>query len=274
MNSNPSVVIPTVFAPFPEVVAAQSTRHGGISAAPFNSLNLGKNTGDAPESVAENRRRFCESLGFLPQQMAWAKQVHGCEIRRVEAPGGAEGFDALITNRPGILLGVSVADCAPILVFDRQNKAVAAIHAGWKGTAAQIVTKTLRAMRAAFGTQGKYCWAYIGACISECSYEVGEEVANVFNSPFKRFDTCRQRFFVDLKKANAAQLTDFGVPESQIEVSPYCTFLHNELFFSHRKDEGVTGRGMGVVGMMNDEWRSRSRHFSVFEGRWKTGHFD
>jgi uncharacterized protein, YfiH family len=252
MNPNPLAVIPAVFEQFSAVVAAQSTRLGGVSAAPFDSLNLGKNTGDAPESVAENRRRLCESLGFLPQQLAWAKQVHGCEIRQVKAPGGADGFDSLITDVPGIPLGVSVADCTPILVYDRQNKAVAAIHAGWRGAAAQIVAKTLRAMRDAYGTEGEHCWAYVGACISECSYEVGEEVAAEFDSPFKRFDADRQRFFVDLKKANAAQLADFGVPEGQIEISPHCTYLQNDLFFSHRKDGGATGRGMGVVGMMND----------------------
>ncbi len=240
---------PAIFAQFPNLAAAQSTRHGGISPAPFYSLNLGKSTADDPANVAENRRRFCAALGFQPAQMAWSKQVHGDQIRLVSEPGGAEGFDALTTNVPGILLAVSVADCTPILVYDARQQAVAAIHAGWRGTVAGIVAKTLNFMKKTFGTSGADCFAYIGACIDECSFEVGDEVAAEFAEPFKRFDAERGKFFVDLKKANAAQLLAFGVPENQIEISSYCTMLHSDDFFSHRKDGGVTGRGMGVIGL-------------------------
>lgn len=242
-------ILPSIFAPFPTLVAAQSTRHGGVSPAPYHSLNLGKNTDDAPANLAENRRRFCSALGFRPEQMAWSKQVHENKILHVTQSGGAEGFDALVTNVPGILLSVSVADCTPILVYDARNQAISAIHAGWRGTVAGIVAQTLTFMGMEFGTAGKDCYAYIGACIDECSFEVGDEVAAAFARPFKRFDTERNKFYVDLKKANAAQLLAFGVPETQIEISPYCTLRHHEDFFSHRKDGGVTGRGLGVIGL-------------------------
>jgi len=155
-----------------------------------------------------------------------------------------------VTNGPSILLAVSVADCTPILVYDARQKAVAAIHAGWRGTVAGIVHKTLIFMEKAFETNAADCFAYIGACIDECSFEVGEEVAVAFAEPFKRYDTGRGKFFVDLKKANAAQLLAFGIPESQIEISPYCTLRNADDFFSHRKDKGVTGRGMGVIGLL------------------------
>lgn len=243
------MIQPKIFAQFPNLTAAQSTRHGGVSPAPYLSLNLGKSTADDPANVAENRRRFCTSLGFQPAQMAWSKQVHGDQIRHAIEPGGSAGFDALVTKVPGILLAVSVADCTPILVYDARQQAIAAIHAGWRGTVAGIVAKTLVFMEKAFETSGEDCFAYIGACIDECSFEVGDEVAAAFAESFKRFDAERGKFFVDLKKANAAQLIAFGIPEAQIEISPYCTMRHAADFFSHRKDQGVTGRGLGVIGL-------------------------
>jgi len=240
---------PKIFSQFPNLAAAQSTRHGGVSPAPYYSLNLGKSTADAPVHVAENRRRFCAALGFRPEQMAWSKQVHGDQVRRVFGSGGSEGFDALVTNVPGILLAVSVADCTPILVYNKRQKVVAAIHAGWRGTVAEIIVKTLIIMEKEFEIRSEDCFAYVGACIDECSFEVGDEVAAEFAQPFKRFDVELGKFFVNLKKANVAQLIAFGIPENQIEISPYCTVLHHEDFFSHRKSGGQAGRGMGVIGM-------------------------
>ncbi len=246
---NTLFITPHIFQPDPQVLAAQSTRHGGVSPAPFHSLNLGKSTADQPENVAENRRRFCAALGIETGQLAWSKQVHGTEIRHVTAPGGAEGFDALICATPGIALAVSVADCTPILIYDTQNQAVAAVHAGWRGTAAGIVRQTLERMQQAYGTSGAHCRAFIGACIDECSFEVGDEVAEAFDPAFKRWDARRQKFFVDLKNANAAQLLEAGVPAAHVEISTFSTVLHNYDFFSHRLEKGTTGRMMAVIGM-------------------------
>lgn len=234
---------------YPAVVAAESTRHGGVSPAPYHSLNLGKSTEDATENVLQNRLLFCRALGFEPAQMAWSKQVHGDQVRLVTAPGGAEGFDALITNQPDILLGVSVADCTPILVYDAKQKAVAAIHAGWRGTAAQIVLKTLKRMGTEYGSVGSDCYAYVGTCIDECSFETGPEVAEVFAEKFKRFDAVRQKHFIDLKSANQQQLLDWGVPAAQIQVSAFCTVRNKADYFSHRAERGVTGRMLAVIGI-------------------------
>ena len=240
---------PAVFAPFPRLIAAESTRHGGVSPAPFYSLNLGKSTPDDPENVAENRRRFARSAGFETGRLAWSYQVHGDRVRCVTEPGGAEGFDALVSATPGVVLAVSVADCVPILIYDAKNQAVAAVHAGWRGTVMEIVSKTLQAMQARFGTLGGDCFAYVGTCIDECSFEVGDEVAQHFAGPFKRFDAAAGKFFVDLKKANAAQLREFGVPGQQIELSPYSTVLHHAEYFSHRLEKGLTGRMLAVIGL-------------------------
>ncbi len=248
-DSSKILIKPQVFAPFEGVSAGQSTRHGGVSPAPYFTLNLGKSTGDSPENVAENRRRFAAALGFDAGQMAWSRQVHGDAIKRVTAPGGDAGYDALVTNVPGILLVVSVADCSSILIYDRENKAMAAIHAGWKGSAAGIVAKTLKLMALEYGSKGANCYAYLGACISAEAFEVDEDVASQFAAPFKRYDASRQKYLVDLKKVNAAGCLEFGIPAGQIEMSAFCTVLDNKDFFSHRKEKGVTGRGMVGIGL-------------------------
>ncbi|MCC6462694.1 MAG: peptidoglycan editing factor PgeF [Saprospiraceae bacterium] len=241
--------IPSIFQSFPQLLAAESTRHGGVSPAPYASLNLGKSTDDDPAHVVENRRRFCAALGVEPAALAWSRQVHGAEVRWATAPGAAEGFDALITRSPGVVLAVSVADCTPVLVFDPVRGAVAAIHAGWRGAAAGIIGNTLAEMATRFGTRGADCLAYVGTCIDECSFEVGPEVAAAFDAAFQRFDAGRDRYFVDLKKVCAAQLQACGLPEQHIEISPFSTVLHNHDYFSHRLEKGSTGRMMAVIGV-------------------------
>lgn len=239
---------PAMFLPFDRLFAGQSTRHGGVSPAPWHSLNLGKSTDDDPRNVAENRRRFCSKAGFDETRLAWSKQVHGDQVRVVTEPGGAEGYDALITDTPGILLVVSVADCTPILIYDAKNAALAAIHAGWRGTVAGVVSKTLDLMAEKFGSRGEECFAYVGTCIDECSFEVGDEVAECFQPGFKRFDPQLRKYFVDLKKANAAQCLAFGIPERQLEISTFSTVLQNEDYFSHRLEKGITGRMLAGIG--------------------------
>lgn len=234
---------------FPQLRVGQTTRHGGVSLAPYSSFNLGKSTDDDANNVQENRRRFCYALGFAPDQLAWSYQVHGTEVRLVEAPGGSEGYDALITRTPGILLVVSVADCTPILVYDARTGAVAAIHAGWKGTAGKLAHKTLETMAQTWGTRGKDCWAMVGACIGPEAFEVGPEVAEKFEDAYKKWDEIRGKYVVDLKKANTAQLLAFGIPETHIDVSLWCTVTHVQDYFSHRAEKGTTGRMLGFIGL-------------------------
>lgn len=240
---------PTIFETFSEVVAAQTTRQGGVSEGAFRSLNLGLSSGDAPEAVLKNREILCRAIGIEPTQLTLSSQIHGDEILRVERSGRYEGFDALIANQRDVFLAVSIADCAPILIYDASNQAVAAIHAGWRGTAKAIALKTLRKMNEAFGTRGEDCFAFIGACISGESYEVGEEVATHFSDQVKRYDESRKKFFLDLKAENRRQLEQFGVPPSQIEVSPHCVYREHDRFFSFRFDKGKTGRMLAVIGL-------------------------
>ncbi len=241
---------PAIFQKIQGLIAAESTRHGGISPFPYHSLNVGYYTDDGPGNIRENRDRLFASLGISESQVASSHQVHGDQILLAEVPGRYEGFDALMTNRPGVFVAVTIADCTPILICDPVNRAVAAIHAGWKGTAARIVEKTVEAMTRHFGTAPGDCLAYVGACIDECSYEVGEEVGTQFDPLFARFDQASGKYFVDLKAANAAQLEGAGILRQNIEISPFSTVLHNEDYFSHRKEKGVTGRMTAIIGFI------------------------
>jgi polyphenol oxidase len=243
---------PSIFSAFPQLVSAESTRHGGVSQAPFSSLNLGINTDDDDKNVAKNRRIFFEKLGISEAQFASSYQVHGDKIQVVTEGGRTEGFDALITNQPNVFVGVTVADCTPILIYDARNQAVGAVHAGWRGAASEIVLKTLQTMQTTYGTHPDDCYAYVGTCIDECSFEVGGEVAEQFEDAFKRFDSTLNKYFIDLKRANAAQLSDFGIPDNQVEVSSFSTITHNEDYFSYRLEKGQTGRMLAVIGVKQD----------------------
>lgn len=240
---------PPLLKSLPGLIAAESTRHGGVSIAPYQSLNLGRNTNDNAKHVDENRERFFAALGIDPDQVATSHQVHGQAILTVTEPGRYEGYDALMTNQPNLFVGVSVADCVPILVYDPKNKAVAAIHAGWKGTIAELVRLTLEAMQRTYQTNARDCYAYVGTCIDETSFEVGPDVADLFAPDFKRVDEFTQRTFVNLRSANTRQLTNFGVPTAQIAVSSFSTVLNNDDYFSHRLEKGQTGRLMALIGL-------------------------
>ncbi|MDP1746768.1 MAG: peptidoglycan editing factor PgeF, partial [Bacteroidota bacterium] len=227
------IISPSIFKDQP-IKAAQSTRLGGVSHSPYDSMNLGMSVNDLKENVIKNRELFFGKSGIGLHQLVISKQVHDNKVYIANAPVITEGYDALITNKPNVFLAISIADCTPILIYDTRNNAVAAIHAGWKGTVAEIVTNTLQKMQETYGTNGSDCIAYIGACIGYTNFEVGEEVGQHFDPAFKKFDEQKQKWFVDLKSTNKKQLLDFGLIDENIEVSPYCTVKDENLFFSHR----------------------------------------
>lgn len=232
-----------------ELIAAQSTRHGGISPAPYKSLNLGLYTPDAEEHVRANRQRFFQQLGLSAAQAAGARQVHGDEILRVHKPGEYEGYDALITDQPGVALTVTVADCCPVLLFDPRRQVIGAVHAGWRGTVLGIAGKTVRQLIDQFAADPQDMQAYVGACIDRSSYEVDADVADHFAQAYKLWDPDRGKYYLDIKKANRDQLLDAGIPGEHIGLSPWCTVRNNDHFFSHRHERGQTGRGLAVIAM-------------------------
>ena len=238
---------PHLFNAFPELVAAESTRHGGVSTGHYASLNLGGSL-DVPENIMQNNLIFFGALGIPFETVAKAHQVHGVDIITVTEAGRFEGFDALVTNVRGIPLAVTVADCTPLLIYDPVTGAAAAIHAGWRGTVGGIVEKTVATMQANYGTKSEDCFGYVGTCIDECSFEVGDDVAQHFATSYKRWDESAGKFYVDLKASNRDQLLRSGLKPANVEVSPYSTVLQHEDYFSHRAEKGLTGRLLVTIG--------------------------
>lgn len=243
---------PGIFSAHRDVCALQTTRHGGVSPKPFATLNLGHNTSDKPENVLRNRQIVCNHLGIVPPSLVTADQVHGTKVcEAVEGGHRRGGYDAFITDRENVFLCILTADCYPVLLYDHEHKAAGAVHAGWKGTAAKAVRKTVEAMTERYGTSPSSCLAYIGAGISGNAYEVGRDVADRFSG--KHLDVSPDgRLLLDLASANLDQLLEAGIPENRIEVSPFCTVRNNRDFFSYRKENGQTGRMIALIGIKPD----------------------
>jgi YfiH family protein len=270
---------------------AFSTRIGGASALEKSRvLNLGFTEWDSRDAVAKNRAAFVSAIGARVVQLVSIRQIHSDIIFRADAaPAEPPKADALITATPGLLLAVQTADCVPILLADRRNHAVAAVHAGWRGTLTRIGAKVIGRMNMEFGTRAEDVIAAIGPAIEQCSYEVGSEVAQKFaaqfpdarawfDGPFEKIvnddspnplrwlsmmppghDPPPPTVQLDLIAANRWQLLDAGVPEKNISAAGLCTACHTDLFFSYRREQGRTGRMMSVIGITGSATRSTRR---------------
>lgn len=224
-----------------------STRLGGVSPSPFG-MNLSFHVGDFDANVIKNRELFFGSLEIGLTDLAIPMQVHSDIVKYADVAGTYPQCDALVTDIRGVFLCVSVGDCAPIFLLDNRKKVVAAVHAGWRGTATHLVRNTVNMMGNVNGCNPKDIVVYIGACASSCCYTVGDDVASRFAPQFLKQD--QSRLTLDLKSALIAQLTDVGIPKSQIEVSTYCTICNSHLFHSFRRDREKSGRMMGVIGLV------------------------
>ncbi len=243
------------------LAAAFTARTGGVSAGPFESLNLSWSRGDDKARVEENRHRLAMALGGV--ELVFANQVHGRTVLKVDArPEGVwsagEG-DALMTDRPGLGLCAQTADCTPILLFDPERPAIAAIHSGWRGTVQQIAVATLQAMADAYGTRPERIRVAIGPSISQANYRVGPEVLEQFEALFGGLDEglIGPRDYeggagLDVAEACRRQLIEAGIPEAQIEMIRACTFADAARFFSSRRAarDGHAGQFGGQVGVI------------------------
>jgi YfiH family protein len=243
------------------LIHAFTTRTGGVSEGPFNSLNLSWSRGDDKVRVEENRRRVAEALGGAA--LVFANQVHGDTVLKVDAePAGVwsagEG-DALMTDRRGLALCAQTADCTPVLLFDPDRPAVATIHAGWRGAVKEILPKTLAAMASAYGTRPDTVRAAIGPAISQANYRVGPEVLEKFEALFGGLDPgligprdAEGGAGLDVAEACRRQLVQAGVPEAQISVINACPFAEEARFFSSRRAarDGMPGQFGGQCGVI------------------------
>lgn len=241
----PEVLTPEWLAPR-AVRAAFTLRRGGVSIAPFDSLNLGAHVGDAPDAVAENRRRVNAGLN-LPAEPAWLEQVHGTRVADLDAPGeaGHAPADAVMTRRAGKVCAVQVADCMPILFAARDASAVAVAHAGWRGLAAGVLEATV----ARLGITGRELIAWLGPAISARHFEVGDEVRTAFleRDPVARaafVANPRGRWLCDLATLARQRLAALGVAE--VSGGNWCTYADPTRFFSFRRD-GRCGRMAALI---------------------------
>ena len=287
------VLTARIFDSVPWVVHGFSTRKGGASRLRgVAALNLGFTEWDSRESVAQNRgallraivvSKSASKLGAAiarEKSLATLRQTHSDVVHVFsQAPMGAPKGDAALCRRAGMFLGIQTADCVPILLADPRRRIVAAVHAGWRGTLARVVAKTLGRMRFEFGTRPEDVVAALGPAIGPCCYEVGPEVAQAFSGqfaraaewfegPFERLATGEEpnplpwltmmppghepppeRVQLDLRAVNRWQLVDAGVNPRNIAVSALCTACRSDLFFSYRKEGAGTGRMMSVIGI-------------------------
>lgn len=239
---------PAVFRDLRGIVAAFSTRTGGVSPAPWFSLNLGESVGDDPHRVHRNRNLFFRSLGLDPARVAFARQVHGATARLVHQPGLYPDCDGLVTNTPNLALALKGADCAIILLADPEAGVIGGAHAGWRGFLAGVVGATIEQM-CALGARPDTMRAYASPCISVDRFEVGEEVARRFPASLVHRRPDRLNPDLDLKQGLADLLRERGLLEAHIEVDPRCTASNAEQFFSHRTSNGLTGRHLGIISL-------------------------
>lgn len=237
---------------------AFTTRLGGVSADHLSSLNLGAHRGDSPENVAKNHALLGAALGYDPAQLVLANQVHGDTVRVVSEKDARRSLshrdypecDALVTATPGVALMVYTADCTPILLWDPENGAVGAVHAGWRGTAKGIVQKTVATMVSALGCRPDNLRAAIGPNIGPCCFETDRDVpdgmlAALGDGALPFIQTRGEKFHVDLKGLNALWLRRSGV--TNIEISTHCTACAPDLFWSHRITAGKRGSQGAVI---------------------------
>lgn len=246
-------------------VNAFSTRLGGVSPLPSNALSLAYFKGDEKENVAENRRRFLDAMGAGNAQVVTARQTHSIERYAIESEEQARGpqpeCDAMITRMTGVLLAVQTADCLPVLIGDTKSGAMAAIHAGWRGTAGRITERAVADLMLVHGVNPRDCVAALGPAACAKCYEVGEDVIGRYKKEFGYWRNLLVNFkengkaHLDIRAANVQQLAFCGFDEDRIHVADYCTMHQNELFFSYRREgkgqpSGV-GRLLSVIGKVS-----------------------
>ncbi len=244
------LVEPTMFRGLNYILCAMSTRKGGVSAGQFG-MNTSFNVGDDLGAVRENRRRFFEAAGCIEDQVVQPKQCHSSVVVAVDGPGWIDGADGLVTNREGLCLGISVADCLPVFLVDPVRRAIAAVHAGWRGSAGSIVQNAVRLMGDRYGTLAPDLKAFLGPSARSCCYEIGPEVAGRFESRF--VDHREGRLYLDIAGVNQAQLVEMGLERKNIEIHDLCTITEGELFHSYRRERSRSGRMLGVIMMVSDQ---------------------
>lgn len=238
------------------VVAFSTKRAGGVGQGAYSSFNITHYCGDSAENVAANRALLCAELGIVDERLILPHQTHGTDVVEIDdaflaldATSRAQrlhSVDAIFTRERGVCIGVSTADCIPVLLYDEKSGAVAAIHAGWRGTVVGIVAKTMHIMKERYGTDFSSAKAVIAPGISLDSFEVGDEVYETFREASFPMEKIARRYggkwHIDLPEANRLQLLACGLLPENIILSGVCTYTSHEVFFSARRLGIKSGR--------------------------------
>lgn len=237
------------------VVAFSTTRHGGYSHGNHGSFNVNEYCGDDPLAVANNRGLLCRELGIGEERLVMPHQTHGVEVRQIAGEFMAlppstrkmllEGVDAVMTDVERVCVGVSTADCMPILIYDPCHRACCAVHAGWRGTVAHIAARAVAAMAAAYHTEPSALRACIGPGISLEHFEVGDEVYGLFADAGFDMDKVARRhgkWHIDLWECNRIELCLAGLQPASVSVEGPCTYSHADDYFSARRLGTASGR--------------------------------
>ncbi len=231
------------------VIAFSTTREGGVSNTAYSTFSICHYCGDDEANVRANRNTLCQHLGIANTHLILPHQTHSTNVHRItqtdiDTPSALTDIDALITNLTNCCIGVSTADCVPILLHDPISKSIAAIHAGWRGTVNKITERTIKAMFQAFNANPQNINAIIGPSISEEAFEVGNEVYDAFNQAgfdmthiAHRYSTNDggEKWHINLWRANQDILVANGIPAKQIHISGICTYTNHQTYFSARR---------------------------------------
>lgn len=239
----------------PSVTAFNTTRCGGVSRGEYGGFNINRYCGDDEACIKSNLEMLGRELNVKAGNIIMPHQTHDCEVRQI---GGEfltlpdtvkakilEGVDALTTNVRDICIGVSTADCIPIIIYDPEHHAAATVHAGWRGTVKRIAQKAIASMALSYQSRPQNLYAVIGPGISLEAFEVGDDVYNEFDSAgfdMSTISSRRDKWHIDLKECNLQQLIQTGLVKDKITVSPICTYNTSTKYFSARKLGIKSGR--------------------------------
>ncbi|MGX1194033.1 peptidoglycan editing factor PgeF [Metabacillus sp. SLBN-84] len=248
-----------------DLVIGFTTKNGGVSSGHFQFLNLGLHVHDDPASVTENRKILASAVNMPLEHWVYADQVHDSSIYKARKEDGSKGTmnyasavpgtDGLYTDEEGLMLSLCYADCVPLFFYEPEKRLVGTAHAGWKGSVLDIGGKMARTWTRKEGVSAQSIYAIIGPSIGPCCYTVDDYVidrvnkalSKAFPSPYE--EVSAGQYSLDLKLLNKYLLLNAGLSESRILTSPLCTSCESSLFFSHRRDQGKTGRMAGFIGL-------------------------
>lgn len=239
-----------------------TTRIGGVSQGPYAELNMGMHVPEEKENTIENMDKVAKAVfGKTKEDIVRSDQVHGIKIQKIKyedrgkgliKPRDFEDVDGMVTDVPGVILSTAYADCTPLLFIDEKKKVAASVHSGWKGTVAGIGAEAVKVMVEDYGSDIKDIKAGIGPTIGPESFEVGEEVYLEFKKVFEDMDKIvskrkGDKYYLNLWEANKQILLNAGLSENNIFIDDHCTLINEDLFYSHRRDKGITGRMAAMI---------------------------